>query len=256
MLVMENNKLNVWWQKRLLGSGSSAEVYEYKDNLNNSRVIKFFRSNFVAGFQKEVEIYDNLKESNISSHMLWHNRQKLIICTDRVRKIVTASSLNMENVSEIYDSLDVFHRLTQHIHRDIHPMNILTVDSKKIFFNDFASAVPFKTKQSIWGNSYFASERILCSNGEIEYLTSDDLYSLTFSLLFILNFQEFNSEFEKMRVINTQTILRKRNKLIQNLQDNSNVLNALKTAKKGDYKNTKHYILQYMQTLNNNRLIK
>jgi serine/threonine protein kinase len=180
--------------------------------------------------------------------MLWHNRQKLIICTDRVRKTITASSLSLKNVSEIYDSLDLFHRLTQHVHRDIHPMNILT-DNEKMFFNDFASAVPFETKQSIWGNSYFASDRILCESGEIEYYTSDDLYSLTFSLVFILNFQNFNSEFEKMDIINTQTILKKRNELLQNLKNNSHIFNALETAKKGDFYNTKQHILQYIQTL-------
>jgi serine/threonine protein kinase len=247
MLVMEDGQLSVWRQKRLLGSGSSAEVYEYKDNLDNSRVIKFFRSNCVAGFQKEVEIYDNLKSSNISLRMLWHNRQKLIICTDRVRETITASSLNSKNISGIYDSLDLFHRLTQHVHRDIHPMNILKVDKEKIFFNDFASAVPFKTKQLIWGNSYFASDRILCESGEIEYYNSDDLYSLTFSLVFIINFQKFNSEFKKMDVINTQTILRKRNQLLQELVNNSHIFKAFEAAKKGDYKTTKECILEYYQ---------
>jgi hypothetical protein len=129
-------------------------------------------------------------------------------------------------------------------------MNILTVDNENIVFNDFASAVPFKEKHSIWGNSYFASNRILRKSGEIEYYSSDDLYSLTFSLVFIMNYQKFDSEFKKMEDINTQTILEKRNQLLQELVNNSHIFKAFEAAKKGDYKTTKKCILEYFKIRN------
>jgi serine/threonine protein kinase len=250
MLVNENGQLNVWRQKRLLGSGSTAEVYEYKDDLNNSKVIKFFRSNCVAGFQKEVEIYDKLKSSNISLHMLWHNREKLIVCTDRVRETITSSSLNLTKIGGIFTFLKHFHDLTGHAHRDIHPMNILTVDNQNIVFNDFASAVPFREKHSIWGNSFFASDRILRKSGEIKYYRSDDLYSLIFSLVFIMNFQKFDFEFKKMEDYNTQTILQKRNQILKELENNSHIFKAFEAAKKNHYKFAKKHILEYFKIRN------
>jgi hypothetical protein len=44
--VFDNKEgiLSVWKQKRLLGSGASADVYEYADDNDNSKVIKSFKS--------------------------------------------------------------------------------------------------------------------------------------------------------------------------------------------------------------------
>jgi hypothetical protein len=251
MLVLKGNNLGVWKQVRLLGSGSSSEVYEYEDDSGESRVIKFFRSNCADQFWKEVYIYEELSSSNdVSLKMLWHDKQKLIICVNEVKETITTSCLNLRNINQIYDSLQLFHQLTNHVHRDIHIMNILTDRlHEKLFFNDFALAVPINTKHIIRGNPFFSSNRVLLAEeNTFLYNVGDDLFSLTFSLIFLQNYQLFLPEFNNVE-IHPHTILEKRNELLGKLNHNFYALKALSAAERCDYQNTKKYTLQYFRTL-------
>lgn len=181
--------------------------------------------------------------------MLWNDKTKLIICINEVGETITTSSLSLQNIGQLFDSLRLFHLKTNHVHRDIHPMNILTVDNKKLFFNDFALAVPIKEKHSIRGSPFFSSDRVLFKNEKIEYYYSDDLFSLTFSLIYMQNYQYFSQKFSNLKIISPIAIYQERSDLLNNLSSNKIIFKALNKAKTGDYEGTKQYILQYFQTL-------
>jgi hypothetical protein len=135
------NTLQVWLQKKYLGSGSSSEVYEYVDGENESKVVKFFRTDCYSEFCKEVEIYKILNKHNNSLKMLWYNSGRLIICIDKVRKNVEISEVSDRGIESIYNCLKKFHEQTEHVHQDIYHRNILQIDKDTLVLNDYGLAV-------------------------------------------------------------------------------------------------------------------
>jgi serine/threonine protein kinase len=243
-----NNTVTVWMQKRYLGSGSSAEVYEYSHN-GESIVIKFFKSDYYAQFFREVEIYKLLKRnnSNFSLEMLWYDINRLIVCTRGVMEEVQIYTISPKGIASVYDSLEEFHRLTGHIHRDIYHKNILQVNKNTLVINDFGLSTPINSQSTVAGNLFFASDRVLSSNDDTKYYVADDLFSLTFSLIFLLYQSHFSRLFNSSNVVqNKKNILSQRKFLINRLNNKDNVLKALKIASKGLYRETKEYIIKYL----------
>jgi hypothetical protein len=131
------------------------------------------------------------KKTSVSLRMLWSNERRLTICTDGVRKPICLPSLPSDSIAQLFDSLSIFHTATNNVHRDLYFMNILESDDGKLYLNDFGLAVSVNTPQSINGNLYFSSDNVLSSNdSNFSYNFSDDLFSLTFSLIF-LHFRGF-----------------------------------------------------------------
>jgi hypothetical protein len=100
-------------------------------------------------------------------------------------------------------------------------MNILESDDGKLYLNDFGLAVPINTPQPINGNFYFASDNVLWSNdSNFSYNFSDDLFNLTFSLIFLHFPNFFTKGFEQLRNlknVDRQSIFSKRKELIEKM---------------------------------------
>jgi hypothetical protein len=240
-------------QEKYLGSGSSAEVYQYKLDNQPPVAVKFFKSCCKDQFSKEVLIYSLLKEKNasVSLEMLWSNEERLTICTDGVRNPISLRHLPSESIAELFDSLHTFHGVTEHVHRDIYFMNILESSNGKLYLNDFGLAVPVNSPQPIKGNLYFASNDVLLSkdSSNFRYSFSDDLFSLTFSLIFLHFSNFFTSGFEELKDlenVDRQSILSKRIEIINrmSLSFKEIVFEALGAAAKTNYDDAKKHTLK------------
>jgi hypothetical protein len=163
LIINKEGIINVWKQKKLLGFGASADVYEYTDDNGNSKVIKFFKSFCSNQFFKEVYIYQCLRKYDISLKMEWYNSHRLVICTNEVGKEINLNQINAKAVKELYNSLQLFHSITGFIHKDIYYRNILQSNSNKnkLFLNDFGLADIRDELSLIKGNPFFASNRVL-----------------------------------------------------------------------------------------------
>jgi hypothetical protein len=237
MVVKEDGVLSVLKEKGFLGSGSSAEVYEYVDNDNKSKAVKFFRPNCSAHFLKEVRIYQLLKGFNVSLIMEWYNSERLMVCTDGVRNVIQISTVNKEAVTQLYMSLETFHKATSFIHKDIYNMNILqSSDGQKLFLNDFGLARKKNEESPIEGNPFFASDRVLqCQKDKFVYEICDDIFSLTFSFIYLKNEHLFSDIFKDISIFKKKEIIEGRNRGIQKLSNSEKALNALKVSEKGEY---------------------
>jgi serine/threonine protein kinase len=245
MIVNDGGNLSVWRQGKFLGSGSSAEVYEYFDGEGNSKAVKFFKSDCWKEFYIEVGIYNLLKDCKISLRMEWYDCKRLIICTDGVREVIKIKLATPEAIEELYQSLENFHLLTNCVHRDIYYKNILQTDSGKLYLNDFGLAVRQGDEAPIKGNRFFASERVLLHSDkktDFLYKCSDDIYSLTFSLIFLANYETFSVPFND---VSNDGIIRFRQMKINEL-NNNNINNALDAATRGLYKETKNFVLKVL----------
>jgi hypothetical protein len=238
-----NNKFTVLKQKQRLGSGSSADVYEYGTN-EYSFVFKFFESHLNLEFEKEVEIYDMLNKKNVSKEMLWSDKTRCLICMKSVREPISFSSITEDIIIKIYKFLSDFHEATNHIHRDIYHKNILISEDGNVFLNDFALAVPENGKHNKRGYVYFTSDNILMDeNDKCSYQKCDDIYSLTLTLIFLLYEREFPELFNR----NEGFFICNKRKQIMNRINKIEILSALKYAKAADYGNARDYIIKLLK---------
>jgi hypothetical protein len=238
-------------QEKFLGCGSSAEVYEYKDNKNKSVAVKFFKSGCEKQFFKEVEIYSSLSGLDISLEMLWFDEKRLIICIDGVKTPISFSFLSQQQVEQLFFSLRAFHDKTNHVHRDLYHMNILGSVNDRLYLNDFGLAVINGNLEEIKGNLYFASDKVLLSKEgyKIVYEFSDDLYSLTFSLIFLFFSLTFTEGFEELRDlehIDRISIYNTRKSIINRMPFRNAILEALNAASTANYDHAKDCILKLM----------
>jgi serine/threonine protein kinase len=223
-------------------------VYEYLDGNDESRVIKFFRPHCFSEFLREVKIYKILGNSpDISLKMLWYNTSRVAICTNGAKKIIEMSEISPQGIKSIYDSLRQFHFKTGHVHRDIYYKNILQITKDKLILNDFCLAAPIGTLSEIKGNIYSASDRVLESKNNIfKYEISDDIYSLTFSLIFLLHFEYFSQEFQKYSMEGgKKLIVLIRKNTLKSINKGYIALQALEVSKKGDYDEAKNLIIAF-----------
>jgi hypothetical protein len=247
MLVNEDGVLSVWKEKKILGSGSSADVYEFEDSESNPKAIKFFNLNYPNHFLMEVYIYQCLQMHDVSLKMDWYRGDRLMICTNGVKNEIEITLVTEDAVRQLYESLRVFHSETNCIHKDIYYKNILQSSDGKLFLNDFGLADFQNIESPIEGNSFFASDRILLhEKDKIIYDISDDLYSLTFSLIYLKNVTFFSKIFKEIDFRNKRGIFSGRTKGINDLLKNNkeNIINALDACKKKNYKEIAEYTIK------------
>jgi hypothetical protein len=224
-LVKKTGNLSILKLVRFLGSGPSAVVYEYMEG-NRSFVFKFFRSIYQEQFRKEVEIYSALMNNDISKEMLWFNQSRCLICLRSVRDPVNIEKINRSRIRDVYQFLRDFHRVTGNVHRDIYFRNLLISSERKIYLNDFALSVLQNKKVLIKGNVYFASDAVLMSeDDEHVYRNSDDIYSLTFTLIYLIYEKHFPTLFTVSDSL--KNICIKRKSLIADMECKDLVLSAL-----------------------------
>jgi hypothetical protein len=252
IITDENNSFQILKQEKLLGSGSSAEVYQYKLDNKPSVAMKFFKSSCKEQFAKEVYIYSLLKGKDISLEMLWSNEERLTICIDGVRNPISLPELSSNSIEDLFKSLRTFHKFTNHVHRDLYHMNILGGSANgKLYLNDFGLAAPISIPQVIKGNLYFASDNVL-SNDKSDgfyYHFSDDLFSLTFSLIFLQFPDFFIRGFNQLRLIENvdrKSILSKRHEIIKKMAQKNIILMALQAATEENYDMAKNCILKLL----------
>jgi serine/threonine protein kinase len=246
MVVKEDGMMSVWKEKKLLGSGSSAEVYEYVNDNNKSKAVKLFKWNCSAHFFKEVYIYQCLQDCDVSLMMEWYRSDRLMICMDGVQNVIEISTVSKEAVRQLYASLETFHTATSYIHKDIYVKNILqSSDGKKLFLIDFGLAC-FKGKPSfIEGNPFFASNRVLeCKEDKFLYDVCDDLFSLTFSFIYLKNNTLFSDIFKDINFSDKKGIIASRNHGIERLGNSQNAMNALKASENKDYGGATEWIIK------------
>jgi serine/threonine protein kinase len=241
-----NGTLSVWLQNRYLGSGSSAEVFEYIDNNNRSRAVKFFRSICDLQFSREVEIYTLLASTKgVSLKMVFCDIDRLIICTSGARKVVKISEVSPRGIASVYESLRLFHRITKCIHRDIYHNNILQISNDQLVLNDFGLSTPENKTWEIKGNVYFASDNVLMSCSDyFTYSRADDIYSLTFSLIYLLHRSQF-SDYLNEDITDKGKIFLSRQRAISSIHNSFLAFEALNFAKKGDYIEARNYIIKF-----------
>jgi serine/threonine protein kinase len=229
-------------QKQLLGSGSSADVYEYIMG-ENSVVFKFFESNLHQEFENEERIYKLLKEKNVSDEMLWSDWTRCLLCMRSVRVPIDIQSLSVDIITNIYKFLYDFHVATNNVHRDIYYKNIL-ISGNNVFLNDFAFAVPRGLKHEKKGNIYFSSDDILMDRNEsFSYDFCHDIYSLTFTIIFLLYQKHFSEMFKET---DNLSICNKRNQILNDL-DKREIYLALWYAKKSDYDKARNHIIELLK---------
>jgi hypothetical protein len=234
-VIKEAGDLSILKPVRFLGSGSSAVVHEYTDN-TFSFVFKFFRSIYQEQFQKEVEIYRALMNEGISKEMLWFNQNRCLICLRSVRNVVHLGNITQTGITDAYQFLRDFHRVTGNVHRDIYFRNLLISSEGKIYLNDFGLSVLENENSFIKGNVYFASDAVLLSEDDYHvYRISDDIYSLTFTFIYLIYENDFSPLFE---VRNTRKdIYIKRKSLLQSIKvrDRDLISSTLKYASDSKY---------------------
>jgi hypothetical protein len=226
---------------RFLGSGLSAIVHEYTDG-SSSYVFKFFKSIYHEQFEKEVEIYRVLMSKEISKEMLWYNRSRCLICLRSVRQLVDIYNISIFGIKNAYKFLFDFHQVTGNIHRDIYFKILLISSEHKIFLNNFALSILPNSESPVKGNLYFASDAVLMSeNDKHIYQISDDIYSLTFTLIYIIYEKKFYPLFQVISSL--RSIYMHRKKLIEQFECKDLIVSALQFASDLDYEKAHDWII-------------
>jgi hypothetical protein len=128
-----------------------------------------------------------------------------------------------------------------------------TVDGK-VILNDFGSSAPENKKSLIEGNPYFASDAVLLSdNNEHIYQASDDIYSLTFTFIYLLFPDTFSALFEIRTSL--KDICFERKKLIMGIKQNCKnlIISALEHASSSnsEYDNARDCIINLLHNFYN-----
>jgi serine/threonine protein kinase len=188
-----------------------------------------------------------LMDGGVSEEMLFSSQSRCLICFKSVRMPLEHEDINSPRVVDAYTFLHDLHKVTGNIHRDIYHRNILCSVNGKVSLNDFGSSAPEKENSPIEGNIYFASDAVLMSkNNEHVYHVSDDIYSLTFTFIYLLFPKKFSSLFE----VSTFNEISKKRKLIINNMDlkcKNLIISALQFSSDSDYDNARDCIIKLLK---------
>jgi tRNA A-37 threonylcarbamoyl transferase component Bud32 len=118
--------------------------------------------------------------------MEWYNSLRLIICTNKIGKAINLNQTNAKTFKQLQNSLQFFHTITEYIHKDIYYKNISQINKTILFLNDFGLADIKNELSPIKGNPFFVSDHVLqCNEIKFRYDVCDDIYSLTFSFIYL-----------------------------------------------------------------------
>jgi predicted nuclease of predicted toxin-antitoxin system len=174
-------------RQRFLGAGLSGEVLEYSDPvLDESYAVKFFYSNRVVEFKREVSAYLTVEGVVPTLEMVSFDpsQQILVLSPVASRLYKGGDRPKLEYFEDLVDDLSKLHTLGL-VHRDIRPDNLIYIligELERLVLIDWSSSVYEDMKVPFEGTVRYASDDVLHqlirNETEIVYTHKDDMCSL------------------------------------------------------------------------------